>query len=406
MPSALPPAHPVPELSTLLCARPRAANRVLLEADPNLRLTYNARGALYEIGRALREAKAGRDEVLMPGFHCPSGVTPLIEAGLRPVFYRVCPDLCVDWNDLLSKVGPRTRAVVVVHYFGFATDLTPLQVLRQQGIALVEDWSHAFLRLDVNGALALPPLQGDAQVFSFWKLVACGVGGGLRQPSGGERSKAWPRPQPPWRERVVRFKRELEATLEHSPHQRTHQAFQAVERWRTGMSPVGKRDQEPPATAVARPGEDHYGFDPVLARAGMPGGARRRLLGADLPAIVQRRRSYFAMYASALPTSDALQPLQAKLDAATCPWVFPLRVPQRDRFDHGWRAQGVALHTFGIWLHSSLRQADARTRGDADQLASELLCLAVHQGLTSADIQRGIEVLGAHGARLTTGGRA
>ncbi|MBN8489505.1 MAG: DegT/DnrJ/EryC1/StrS family aminotransferase, partial [Burkholderiales bacterium] len=205
--------------------------------------------------------------------------------------------------------------------------------------------------------------------------------------------------QPPWRERVVRFKRELEEVLEHSPHRRSHRAFQALEAWRTGTRRgAAEAAMAPPPAQPPLRGEDRYPFDPLLARAGMPGGVRRRLLGTDLTQLVQQRRTNYAWLAQGLAATDLLHPLRPQLDTATCPWVFPLRVAQRDRFDRGWRAQGVALHTFGIWLHSALQQADTATRADAEQLAAELLCLSVHQGLTRADMERAVEVVGRHAA--------
>lgn len=392
----LPPTHPVPSLREFLCAHPRKDSEVLLENAPRVSLTYNARGALFEIGHALRHGSDARDEVLLPAFHCPSGVTPLLEAGLRPVFYRVRPDLTLDFDDLLTKVGPRTRAVLVIHYFGFVFDLANLQALRAQGIAVVEDWSHSFLCLDHAGRPALPAMQGDFQVFSFWKLAPCGVGGGLRQQTEGVGLPAWPRPMPSWQERVVRFKRELEEVLDHSPHHRCRRAFQALEGWRTRSKRSVPELAAPSEPSTPLRGEDRYGFDPQLARAGMPSGVRQRLLGTDFEALVHRRRENYALYAEGLPESDGLQPLHQTLDVSCCPWVFPVRVMHRDRFDRGWRSQGVALHTFGIWLHSALQEADAATRADAELLASELLCLSVHQGLGREDIERGIAVIGAH----------
>lgn len=383
MPHPLPAAHPLPAPGQLLLPpRAQAANQALLLQQPGLSLSYNARGALLEAGSELADDSA-RTEVLVPGFHCPSGIIPLLQAGLKPVFYRVGRDLGLDHQDLLAKVGPRTRAVLVIHFFGFEYDLAPLQALRAQGIALIEDWSHSFLRSD---PLRLPRPQGDYQVFSFWKLVPCGVGGGLRR-LGAPDARPWPRPRPPRREALVRFKRDLEEALAHSPHRRSHAAFQTLERWRLGRGAVvpSAADQAP---APAR-GEDHYPFDPVLARAALPPLARRLLLGADLAAVAARRRANYLAYARLLPRDARLRPLRPELDEATCPWVYPVLLQDRDRIDRQWRAAGVALHTFGIWLHSALaREADRATREDAEFLARELLCLAVHQDLSPADIER------------------
>lgn len=381
--SVQPPAHPVPALREHFWPQANADTLALLQ-DPTLSLSFNARGALWEIGCELMAEPSTRTEVLLPAFHCPSGVTPLLEAGLTPVYYRIRPDLSIDTEDLLAKVSSKTRAVLAIHFFGFEADLAPLQALRATGIALIEDWSHGFLQY---APLALPRAQGDYQVFSFWKLVACDVGGGLRR-LGPTPPRRWQRDAAPRRDTLRRLKRSLELSLAHSPHLRTHAAFQALERLR-----LGTRTAAEPAPGQiesgSRLGEDHYPFDRTLARAAMPTSSWRMLAAADLPSLAARRRSNYAAYAQALHPDARLRPLHPDLPERTVPWVFPVLLRHRDAIDRRWRAAGVPLHTFGIWQHSSLsRTADRATREDAALLAQELLCLSIHQGLGELHIAR------------------
>lgn len=386
-------AHPVAGIGEFLWPREHAETSALLQDAPGLSLSYNARGALLEVGQELVADRQGRDEVLVPAFHCPSGITPLIEAGLRPVYYRIRTDLSIDVEDLLTKVGRRTRAVVVIHFFGFETDLQPFQSLRSHGVSLVEDWSHSFLHV---APLRLPRPQGDYQVFSFWKLAPCGVGGGLRRltkPSG----QGWSRGRTSWREGAVRFKRELEEVLAHSPHRSGAAIFSTLERMRLALR---SRPAEPSATAGnAQPllGEDHYAFDRALAAAAMPNWAKRRLFCTDLADVATKRRDHFATYARLLPQNNDFRLLRKDLTGDVCPWVFPVLLKNRDQIDRQWRAAGVPLHTFGIWLHSSLEQdTDKATRDDAALLASELLCLSIHQGLEMCHIEHAAHVIGDH----------
>jgi dTDP-4-amino-4,6-dideoxygalactose transaminase len=148
--------------------------------------------------------------------------------------------------------------------------------------------------------------------------------------------------------------------------------------------------------AVPLRGEDHHPFDLQLARAAMPASARHRLLASDLAQLAAQRRAHYAQLAEGLVSRAQCLPLQPRLDAATCPWVFPLRLQARDRIDRSWRSQGVALHTFGLWLHSALAQADTATRRDAEQLARELLCLSVHQSLNAHDLARAVQLINRH----------
>lgn len=384
-------SHPLPEIGDLFWPSESAATRSLLDR-PGLSLSYNARGALLEVGQELMREVGGRDEVLVPAFHCPSGITPLIEVGLKPVYYRIRPDLSLDFDDLLAKVSTRTRAVVVIHFFGFETELSPLQALRSQEIALVEDWSHSFLQV---APLRLPRPQGDYQVFSFWKLVPCGVGGGLLRLSQPD-LPGWQRRTTSWREGIVRFKRELEEVFEHSPQALGGTTFRKLENLRLALQ--GKHAATPANTGStpAIRGEDRYAFDRSLAVAGMPGSVRRRLFAADLADVAARRRLNYSVFSSRLPTNDCLRPVRRELPGNACPWVFPVLLKDRDRIDHQWRSAGVPLHTFGIWLHSGLAQTDAATRDDATLLARELLCLSIHQGLSTGHLEQASDVIVDH----------
>ena len=134
-------AHPSATLGEILMPRARSASQAVLNV-PGLEFTYNGRGALL---RACTEiAHRGKRNILLPAYHCPSGITPAIEAGLNPVFYRIRRDLSIDFDDLRAKVDANTAAILVIHYFGVASDLRPFQVLREGGVALIEDWSHSF----------------------------------------------------------------------------------------------------------------------------------------------------------------------------------------------------------------------------------------------------------------------
>ncbi|MDM4764901.1 DegT/DnrJ/EryC1/StrS family aminotransferase [Pelomonas sp. SE-A7] len=372
-------------MSALLRPRPDAASQSLL-ATPGLELSYSGRAALYAAFREI--AAQGRTEVLIPGYHCPSCVTPALEAGLKPVFYRIRRDLSVDREDLLSKAGSDTAAVLLIHFFGIATELDWLQPLRQTGVALLEDWSHSFLQGDPP-RLAGSDADSDYRVYSFWKIAPIGVGGGLwRSPERRARSE-WL--TPPRRERVVHFKRMFEEALESSEHRRLQQLFQRIEQWRVGRklttssSPDGSVDDGPDASALLA-GEAHYPFVPRLVASSMPSLARRMLAASDFRDIARRRRANYQVYAEQLDGSGPVKPLIPDAPADACPWVFPVLVERRNERDHLWRARGVALHTFGIYLHSQLAQADAQTLADAVYLAEHCLCLAVHQDLDREQI--------------------
>lgn len=379
--------HPGASFGDILTPRPRAASLALLD-DRHLELTYNGRGALW---RACVEiASRGKHSILLPAYHCPSGITPAIHAGLEPVFYRVRRDLSIDFDDLCAKANANTAAVLVIHYFGLATDLQPLRGLRERGVEVIEDWSHSFLQ---GSPLRLSGSMGDYRIYSFWKLVPSVVGGGLWRKRNDMSPAGMPMPASPLRERVVRLKRMLEEALNHSDYKLAKALFARMEAIRVGS----RRAADITAQQVVQDpavGESYYPFDLTLAKSRMPGLARRILESSDFDSLAQKRRSNFNHYGNLLAHSDRLKVLQPSLPAETCPWVFPVLLQNRDEIDHVWRARGVALYTFGIYLHSALfKSADAVTIADATYLSQHLLCLAIHQDLSPGQIESSVTTI-------------
>ena len=72
------------------------------------------------LSAAFRDAQIGKgDEVLLPAYHCIVMVDAVLSAGATPVFYRIQSDTAVDLQDIEERITPSTRALLVVHYFGF-----------------------------------------------------------------------------------------------------------------------------------------------------------------------------------------------------------------------------------------------------------------------------------------------
>lgn len=86
------------------------------------------------------EWKAG-DEVIVPALTWPTTVTPVIQSGLTPVFVDAnLNDFAFDYDQLASKITPRTRAIFVVHILGFPADVGRIrQIIGDRDIVLLED---------------------------------------------------------------------------------------------------------------------------------------------------------------------------------------------------------------------------------------------------------------------------
>lgn len=358
-----------------------------LLATQGLELTYNARGALLTAFEEIRASvpKGGPTTILMPAFHCPSAVTPALMAGLKPLFYRIRPDLSIDWEDVNNKTTDATAAILLIHFFGVAPDLTSLASIRGRGVRVVEDCSHAFV--SANPLALAGHADSDYRVFSFWKLTPSGVGGGLLRTKSTTAHQIR-RLQAPLRDRLRNYKTLLEEAVQERPFLGLRAGFNTIERARNAFK-VHRAETESGSVSMES-GEAYYPVHFSLARAAMPAHVRRVIESCDLNEISLRRRANFSRYSDQLDKLAPMKPLIPKLDQTTCPWVYPVLLPNRDALDRKLREAGMALHTFGIYLHSKLFEStDLKTIADAKFLAQNTLCLAIHQGITLAQIDRG-----------------
>ncbi|MFE0426957.1 DegT/DnrJ/EryC1/StrS family aminotransferase, partial [Streptomyces sp. NPDC058953] len=119
------------------------------------------------------------DEVITPSLNFVASAEVTALHGARPVFADVRSenDLTVDPRDVERLITDRTKAVVAMHYGGYAADLEALRAItRARGIALIEDAAHAPV---VPTGLGTAGTVGDIGCFSFFatKNIACGEGG-------------------------------------------------------------------------------------------------------------------------------------------------------------------------------------------------------------------------------------
>jgi len=86
--------------------------------------------------------------------------------------------LCIDPQAVEAAVGPKTRAIVPVHYGGLAADMAAiLDIARRHRLGVVEDAAHALPATSGGGLVGT--LGSDATVFSFYanKTITTGEGG-------------------------------------------------------------------------------------------------------------------------------------------------------------------------------------------------------------------------------------
>ncbi len=121
------------------------------------------------------------DEVLVTANAGVPPVAAVVAAGARPIFCEVDPlTHTLDPDEIDRRVTPRARAVVVVHLYGQAADMTAItERARRHGLNMLEDCAQAH-GARFNGQLV--GTWGDAAAFSFYptkNLGALGDAGAL-----------------------------------------------------------------------------------------------------------------------------------------------------------------------------------------------------------------------------------
>ena len=138
-----------------------------------------------------------RDEVLTTPLTCTATNFPILAHGLKIKWVDLDPKTCnVDMKDLRRKVGPKTLAIMVVHWGGYPCDLTELKSIQTQCNSMygftppvIEDCAHAFGSTYKDKFLGN---HGNYCMFSFQaiKHLTTGDGGMITCPTDQAHKRA------------------------------------------------------------------------------------------------------------------------------------------------------------------------------------------------------------------------
>lgn len=118
------------------------------------------------------------DEVIAPTWTYWATHTPLLSLGATPVFCDLDPDtLCPDPKDVERRITPNTKAIIVVHMFGYPADMDAfMEISHRYGIPVLEDYSHAHASTWKGRKVGSIAQVGAASIMSG-KPLATGEGG-------------------------------------------------------------------------------------------------------------------------------------------------------------------------------------------------------------------------------------
>lgn len=119
------------------------------------------------------------DEVILPALTFVATANAVRYVGATPVFADICsPDnLTISPADIERRITPRTRAIMVMHYAGFACDMPAILAIAQNHqLVVLEDAAHAVGSYLEGRHLGTWGLVGAFSFFSN-KNLAVGEGG-------------------------------------------------------------------------------------------------------------------------------------------------------------------------------------------------------------------------------------
>jgi len=120
-------------------------------------------------------------EVIVPSFTFVATANAAVYCGATPVFADIVDPArpVIDPLEVQRLIGPRTRAVVAVHFAGYAAAVDELaEICTARGVSLIEDAAHAPTATLGGQQLGTFGLAGAFSLFSN-KVLSVGEGGML-----------------------------------------------------------------------------------------------------------------------------------------------------------------------------------------------------------------------------------
>lgn len=120
------------------------------------------------------------DEVIVPSLTWCSTVNVILHLGATPVFCDVARDtFCVTPETVLPHVTARTRAVMAVHFGGYAIDIAAMRGALPSSVTIVEDAAHALGARHADGVRVGAASAGACFSFYANKNLSTADGGAI-----------------------------------------------------------------------------------------------------------------------------------------------------------------------------------------------------------------------------------
>jgi perosamine synthetase len=338
------------------------------------RYTTSGQAAIALALRVL-EIKPG-DKVLVPTFHCPTMIAPVVQSGAQPMFYPITASGEVDLGWLQRAAPAGARAMLAVHYFGIPQPMARLRAFCDaHRIALIEDCAHTFFGMSDGVAVGS---WGDLAIASLPKVFPVS-GGGLIL-SATHPLKELDLAPCSWRDEVKAAVDAIEVGVVHGRFPGLNTLLGGVfglKNWlRSRYDPIdAPADRGSESTKPAVDSRLNSSRPAVVTRWIARSVRQSRIVG-------HRRRNYAAL-ASRLSRIDGAYALRPVLPDDATPYVFPLYVNEPAASYQRLRSAGIPLFRWDeVWPGTPVLDGDHGL-----DWAHRVFQLGCHQDLSLQDIE-------------------
>ena len=350
----------------------------------NTIFTYKARGAIHSILASLKKSQKG-NKVLIPAFHCPTVVQPVLLAGFDVEFYQINLDLTIEFDDLYKRLNNNIACVLIINFFGFEQELGDLNTRCKTSDSLIlEDCSHSLYN---RNPIRMTGNRGDVSVFSFWKMIPSFVGGGYKvssklnfEPSVGHKLSMM--------SQIKIIKNNVEQILNNLPDKNIFKViYNALENLRRFS--IKGLSHSITSQINSRKMLGKYPIISSYFSDNIPWSSRLIIQKAPIAQHVDKIIANYNMMFGLLQENKSITPLLKKLPEQICPWCFPVLISNRSQYDYKLKKDGVNFFTFGETLHESINNPNViseQAKEIAIYLSESILCLSIHQNINENDI--------------------
>ncbi len=341
-------------------------------------LFYLGRGSLYHAMKLLHLKKA--DKVLVPSYHCGVDIESILRADVGISYYRVKKDFTVDMEDLMDKVDSDSRAVLIVHYYGFPQPVESLKKFCiKRNLFLIEDCAHALLSSWQQRALGT---FGDLSIFSQRKSLPLPDGGAIlvNNPDIVGLSIANTPNQ------LVTLKKTVGMLFSSIGDTGNNNVVLIIIKF------IKKRINKLFQKEFGSTYSTGMDFDSSMGHLKMSKLSRRIMNGTRIDKVVEIRRHNFKYLLQHFPISGHINIMHPSLPEGVCPLFFPVHISgiARREVQDLMLQSGIRTYVFGEKLHRSLPENEFP---EAELLSREILCLPIHQNLNKEDLDLMLSVI-------------